>query len=177
MKELLQIWCNTKLRQELRDELRDDDIHISAFRHFFQLHHTDDVDILAKVEFNLAQVPARQDRVNRFWDQDSSWLNQRVAPILWVPHIAPSPEGIMLAADRPEVKSPENIKLMFWRTCLDHYSLYGVDDLEKGSTYTAPQFVNQFGSFSRFSDLYGGAKKLRADLEEIKSHLYIPMTA
>lgn len=177
MKELLQIWCNSKLRQELRDELRDDDIHISAFRHFFQLHQTDDVDILAKVEFNLAQVPARQDRVNRFWDQDSSWLVKQVSPALWVPEKAPTPEGMLIAADLAELKAPENINLAFWRTSLDHYSLYGVDDLEKGSTYTAPQFVNQFGSFSRFSDLYGGAKKLRADLEAIKSHLYIPMTA
>ena len=38
-------------------------------------------------------------------------------------------------------------KIQFWQTALDHYALFGIDDLEQARTYGAPQFVEQFGSF------------------------------
>jgi type I restriction enzyme, R subunit len=47
--------------------------------------------------------------------------------------------------------------------------------LEQGNTYSAPQFVEQFGSFSSLLHNYGGAAKLRSDLESVKQRLYVPM--
>jgi len=116
---------------------------------------TDDVDILAKVGFDLVHVPERRDRVVRFWDNDSNWLFGQVGE-----------------ASLPD---ENRIKTRFWQTSLDHYSLFGIDDLEQGTTYSAPQFVEQFGSFSTLLSRYGGAALLKADLEEVKRHLYVPM--
>ena len=130
---------------------------IAAFRHFYGLDHTDDVDILSKVGFDLARVPDRRDRVIRFWGEDEGWLLHQVG------------EG--------DVEERRRIKLPFWQTSLDHYALFGIDDLEKGSTYSAPQFVEQFGSFSSLLQRYGGAQALKADLEAVKGHLYVPMIA
>ena len=67
-------------------------------------------------------------------------------------------------------------KTRFWRTALDHYRLFGIDDLEQARTYGAPQFVEQFGSFQTLTGRYGGAQLLKTDLEEIKQHIYVPMT-
>jgi type I restriction enzyme R subunit len=53
--------------------------------------------------------------------------------------------------------------------------LFGIDDLEQGSTYSIPQFVDQFGSFSTLLKKYGGADMLRSDLESVKQRLYVPM--
>ena len=133
--ELLALWIDKGSRKDLRAELKDRDIHVAAFRHFFDLESTDDVDILAKVGFDLARVPARRDRVVRFWDREHQWLVARVG------------EQAANDADRPRTR--------FWQTSLDHYGLYGVDDLEQGTTYSAPQFTAQFGSFQL------AARKLR----------------
>jgi type I restriction enzyme R subunit len=130
---------------------------VTAFRHFFQLDTTDDVDILAKIGFDLVRVPDRRDRVARFWDQEDAWLLSRT--------------GEHMLSESNRVKTP------FWQTSLDHYALYGIDDLEQGSTYSAPQFTTRFGSFSSLLQRYGGAGVLKADLEAIKEHLYVPMAA
>ena len=156
VKQLLDIWIDRDARRDLRTELKERDIHIAAFRHFFNLDATDDVDILAKVGFDLPMVPARHDRVVRFWDQDGGWL--------------------LKAVGEQNVDHPSRVKAKFWETSLDHYALFGIDDLEKGSTYSAPQFVEQFGSFSALLNQYGGAATLKADLEAVKHHLYVPMT-
>jgi len=50
--------------------LKDNDIHIAAFRKFFDLDAADDVDILSKVGFDLVRVPMRTDRVVRFWSAE-----------------------------------------------------------------------------------------------------------
>lgn len=149
---LLTIWIDRNTRQDLRAELKDNDVHIAAFRKFFDLDAADDVDILSKVGFDLVRVPLRTDRVVRFWNAEQPWLVQLVG------NQAP-------------------LKVQFWETALDHYALYGVDDLEQGQTYGAPQFVERFGSFSQLLAVYGGGPKLRADLEEVKAHLYVPMVA
>jgi type I restriction enzyme R subunit len=153
--QLLRIWIDKNSRRDLRNELKDRDIHIAAFRHFYEMDTTDDVDILAKVGFDLVNVPERRDRVNRFWDDDNVWLLGQVG----------------------ELTLPEEgrIKTRFWQTTLDHYSLFGIDDLEQGTTYSAPQFVEQFGSFSTLLGRYGGAALLKSDLEEVKRHLYVSM--
>jgi type I restriction enzyme R subunit len=153
--ELLRLWIDKNTRKELRSELKDRDIHVAAFRHFMEMDATDDVDILAKVGFDLARVPERRDRVVRLWDEDGNWLLGLVG------------EDLVPETDR--------IKAPFWETALDHYTQFGIDDLEQGSTYSAPQFVARFGSFSSLLGRYGGPAALKTHLEEVKRHLYVPM--
>lgn len=197
MQELLKVWIDKNTRQDLRDELKDRDVHISAFRHFYELDGTDDVDIISKVGFDLVRVPNRHDRVVRFWDQEDLWLRNLlgVETVRKSADVIPFPKPgkeydrqpdipyAKAAEDpgkyqiRPGTDQQEPVKLRFWQTCLDHYSLYGIDDLEKGSTYSAPQFVDQYGSFSSFLKQYGDARTLRGHLESVKKHIYIPMSA
>ncbi|MBM4395954.1 MAG: DEAD/DEAH box helicase family protein [Deltaproteobacteria bacterium] len=158
LSDLLGLWVDKGTRRDLRAELKDRDVYVSAFRHFLGLDGTDDVDILAKVGFDLARVPRRRDRVARFWDQEDAWLAGRVGE-----QAAPG--------------TPSGPKTRFWATSLDHYGLHGIDDLEQGATYSAPQFTSQFGSFSSLLLQYGGAGVLKADLEEVKRRLYVPMAA
>ncbi len=174
--QLLDIWIDKNSRQELREELGDQDIYPSAFRHYFDLPDTDDVDVLAKIGFELTQVPTRRDRVERFWDQDSQWYETHFG--LYVPRpnngdVVVGKTDFSLAAEGAE--DTDAWKIDFWRTALDHYSLFGIDDLEQARTYSAPQFVDQFGSFQSLSKRYGGAPRLKSDLEEIKHHLYVEM--
>jgi type I restriction enzyme, R subunit len=157
LKGLLAAWIDKRIRQELRAELRDQDVHVAAFRHFFDLPETDDVDVLSKVAFDLVRVPERRDRVAHFWEYDQDWL------------LAHTGEENTAQEDR--------IRLQFWETCLDHYSLFGVDDLEDARTFRTPQFVGRFGSFTQLLRRYGDPKQLRSDLEEVKRHLYVPLSA
>ena len=154
--ELLRIWIGKSSRHELREALRDRDIYTSAFRHYLDLPDADDVDILAKIGFQLPRIPNRADRANRLWDEDQIWL---------VDHLGEQtlPEG-------------QRFKAHVWQTALDHYRLFGIDDLEQARTYGTPQFVEQFGSFTKLTDRYGSPALLRADLELVKQHLYVPMT-
>ncbi len=153
--ELLRIWIDKSSRQELREALRDRDIYPAAFRHYLDLPEADDVDILAKIGFQLPRVPNRADRANRLWDQDQSWLLDQLG------------ERDLAEADR--------FKLRVWQTALDHYRLFGIDDLEQARTYGTPQFAEQFGSFTTLTGRYGGPALLKTDLEAIKRHLYVPM--
>jgi type I restriction enzyme R subunit len=155
--DLLKIWIDKKARQELREELREHDIYPSAFRHYLDLPKTDDVDILAKIGFDLVRVPTRNDRATRLWDMDQNWLLEHLK------------EKALPEEDR--------FKSRLWGTALDHYRLFGIDDLEQARTYGAPQFVEQFGSFQSLTSKYGGAQLLRSDLEAVKQHLYVPMAA
>lgn len=155
--ELLRIWIDKSSRQELREALRDRDIYPAAFRHYLDLPEADDVDILAKIGFQLPRVPNRADRANRLWDQDQIWLLDQLG------------ERGLPDADR--------FKLRVWQTALDHYRLFGIDDLEQARTYGTPQFAEQFGSFTTLTNRYGGPALLKADLEAIKRHLYVPMAA
>ena len=155
--QLLGIWIDRSTRRDLRSELTDRDIHVAAFRHYFELDGSDDVDILGKVGYELVRIPSRHDRVVRLWDDDENWLFTQLG--------------------EHDLPDEDRFKTRFWETGLDHYSLYGIDDLERGSTYSAPQFVERFGSFSRLLNCYGGVDKLKADLEAVKQHLYVPMVA
>jgi len=155
--ELLRIWIDKGSRQELREALRDRDIYPAAFRHYMDLPDVDDVDILAKIGFQLPRVPSRADRANRLWEQDQTWLLDHLGE-------ATLPES-------------QRFKTHVWQTALDHYRLFGIDDLEQGRTYGAPQFAEQFGSFSTLTQRYGGPALLKADLELVKKHLYVPMSA
>ena len=153
--ELLRIWIGKDSRQELREALRDRDIYPAAFRHYLDLPDADDVDILAKIGFDLPRVPNRGDRANRLWDNDLTWL---------LGHLGEA-----------EVPEDQRFKSHVWRTALDHYRLFGIDDLEQASTYSTPQFVDQFGNFTALTQRYGGPALLKADLELVKQHLYVPM--
>jgi type I restriction enzyme R subunit len=189
--ELLELWIDKDSRRELREALRDQDIYPAAFRHFLELPDTDDVDILAKVGFDLPQVPTRHQRVDRFWAEETQWLAtdlgifvpgaetsapDNVTPLQ--PKRAPVPDQGKVyaeAADRGDDYAFD-FKHRFWQASLDHYAIYGVDELESGKTYQAPQFAEQFGSFQTIAREYGGAVKLREDLLAVKHHLYVPMT-
>jgi len=155
--DLLALWIDKNSRKELREELRDHDIYPSAFRHYLDLPKTDDVDILAKIGFDLIRVPSRDDRSNRLLDEDELWLLDQLG--------------------EKNIDPEDRVKFHFWNTALDHYRLFGIDDLEQARTYSAPQFVAQFGSFQALTSLYGGPQQLRSDLEAVKHHLYVPMTA
>ncbi|MFO0651438.1 MAG: DEAD/DEAH box helicase family protein [Polyangiales bacterium] len=155
--DLMHLWVDRASRKELREALVDREVYVSALRRFMDLEAQDDVDVLAKVGFDLARVPTRHDRVVRFWGDDRDWLLDRVG------------EGVPAEGER--------FRSAFWEVCLDHYGLFGIDDLEVGSTYGAPQFTSRFGSFGSFAQRYGGATKLRADLEAVKARLYVPMVA
>ncbi len=179
--ELLALWIDRKSRQELREELRDHDIYPSAFRHYMDLPDTDDVDLLAKVGFELVRVPTRPQRVERFWQSDEPWLLTRLDAA-----VTPSAQAIpfptpAITSRAAEGSGPSQAvsadRLLFWRIALDHYALFGIDDLEQARTYGAPQFIEQFGSFQALTRRYGGAQLLRTDLEAVKQHLYVPMTA
>ena len=156
MDELLRIWIDKGSRHELREALRDRDIYPSAFRHYLDLPDADDVDILAKIGFQLPRVPNRADRANRLWDEDQTWLLNHLGEVAL-------PEG-------------ERFKTHVWQTALDHYRLFGIDDLEQARTYSTPQFAHQFGSFTTLTQRYGGPALLKTDLELVKRHLYVPMT-
>jgi len=179
---LLSIWIDKKSRQDLRDDLRDHDIYPSAFRHYFGLESTDDVDILAKIAFDLARVPTRHQRVVRFWEQDGNWFSTQLAlppaagKIITLPQDAPEP--IRIAAEDPnKFTAKDTFKRDFWQVALDHYAVFGIDDLEKARTYSTPQFSEPFGSFQSLTSRYGSPQKLKADLEAVKHHLYVPMAS
>ena len=193
---LLAIWIDKDDRRDLRESLRDQDIYPSAFRHFLDLPDTDDVDILAKIGFELPLVPSRHDRVNRFWDDETDWLASDLGialpPAPQIQMLPPAHLGTLApgmvatrasnaphyarAADGDGQDYLDNLRLRFWQTSLDHYALYGIDELETASTYQTPQFAEQFGSFQALARDYGGPLKLRADLEAVKHRLYVPMT-
>jgi type I restriction enzyme R subunit len=149
LQTLLNLWADRDTRNDVREELKSNDIHVAAFRHYFDLDAADDVDILGKVGFNLPTIPMRHERVTHFWDRNDGWLRSIVG------------------------NSNTTEKMNFWETALDHYALYSIDDLERGETYSAPQFTQRFGGFARFLPIYGGGQKLRADLEQVKHHLYV----
>ena len=146
---LYRAWPDRGQRRALRDLLRDHGVHVGAFKEHYDLEDADDVDVIAKVGFDLVRVPLRRDRVARVWTEEASWL-----------------DGLVGGDGR---------KLDFWETALDHYALFGVDDLERGETYSAPHFAARFGSFSALLREYGGAELLRNDLEAVKQHLYVPL--
>lgn len=107
--------------------------------------------------FDLVRVSTGHDRMVRFWDQKEHWLLNQV--------------------DEHRIPEEERLKSRFWQASLDHYALFCIDDLERGATYSAPQFVALFGNFSSMLRRYGGASALRSDLEAVKHHLYVPMAA
>ena len=178
---LLSIWIDKGSRADLREDLREHDIYPSAFKHYLGLDTTDDVDILAKVAFDLVRVPTRHQRVERFWDEDTPWLEAALVGPPEPGKILPFPvpvemDSITLAAEEPSAfRSVARFKRDFWQIALDHYALFGIDDLESARTYGAPQFVDRFGSFQTLSKRYGGPQRLKADLEQVKHHLYVTM--
>ncbi|MFC1652137.1 DEAD/DEAH box helicase family protein, partial [Planctomycetota bacterium] len=177
--DLLAIWVDKKSRKELREELRDRDIYPAAFRHYLELPDTDDVDILAKIGFDLVRIPTRPQRVDRFWQAEQTWLESQLGIDSGKsPEVVSFPvSGAKVAEPRPLYQTGEPFKVQFWQTALDHYGLFGIDDLEQARTYGAPQFVEQYGSFQTLTRRYGGAQLLKSDLEVVKKHLYVPMTA
>ena len=180
--DLLDIWIDKNDRQDLRDELREHDIYPSAFRHYLDLPTTDDVDILAKIGFDLVRVPTRHQRVQRFWSDEEDCMNSLLSGSCQSADqsnlFTGGQQYDMAAEDWSDYGATSSSpKLRFWQTALDHYALFGIDDLEQARTYGAPQFTALFGSFQSLTTQYGGAQLLKSDLEVIKKHLYVPMSA
>ncbi|MDP2316690.1 MAG: DEAD/DEAH box helicase family protein [Pseudomonadota bacterium] len=181
--ELLGLWIDPKTRAEVRGQLKDRDIHIQAFRHFLDLAGADEVDILTKIGFDLANVPLRSDRADRVWAQDRNWLLGRLGFDAAEIAAEREAERLALSAERPVIMGGVHalgdcsLRREFWGSCLGHYSLFGIDDLEDAKTFGAPQFVERFGSFRMLADRYGGPKRMRADLDAVKQHIYVPMAA
>ena len=151
LQRLYGLWVGKESRAEFRAALAEHDAHPAAFRHYYELEDADDVDVIAKVGWDLVRVPMRRDRVARMWSEEGDWLAS----------LANGPEA--------------GFKLDFWETALDHYAMFGIDDLENGKTYGAPQFASRFGPFRTILDRYGDAATLRGDLERVKEHLYVPL--
>lgn len=158
---LLKIWSSRDERSRFIEELGGQTL-IEKLTHRLEMHGVDDVDVVAKVGFGLEDVPTRKDRVGQFWGFEGPWLRKR----LELKENTFESDGIA-----------ESWKLAFWRVTLDHYSLYGVDSLERGQTYQLPQFVSKFGSFQTLTSKYGGPKKLRSDLEAVKEKIYAPVVS
>jgi type I restriction enzyme R subunit len=159
--QLLKIWASRDKRSRFIEELGGQTL-IEKLTNRLGMHGVDDADVLAKVGFGLEDVATRKDRVRQFWGFEGPWLRKR------------------LELKENTFESDGNAgswKLAFWRVTLDHYSLYGIDRLERGQTYQFPPFVGQFGSFQTLTSKYGGPKKLRADLEAIKEKIYAPVVS
>ena len=124
-------------------------------------------------------VPTRPQRVGRFWDAETAWLLSQLngASVKSGEIISfPTPVPLSKVAETQSTyQTEDSFKARFWQTALDHYALFGIDDLEQARTYGAPQFVEQFGSFQTLTRRYGGAQLLKNDLEEVKQHLWVFM--
>ena len=96
-------------------------------------------------------MPSRARPRHRFWDEDDDWL---------LTHVGEAEHFPRSSASRPSSGRPA------WITI----ALFGIDDLEQGAHLRAPQFVEQFGSFSTLLQRYGGPPLLKADLEAVKQH-------
>ncbi|MFO0626514.1 MAG: DEAD/DEAH box helicase family protein, partial [Polyangiales bacterium] len=155
--ELMALWVERERREEIRRALLEREVYLAALRHVNQLDRHDDVDVLAKVGFDLARVPTRGDRVVRFWDEERDWFAREIE-------------------DRTPPAAP-NFRERFWDVCMEHYTRFGIEDLEEGRTYKAPHFSLRFGSFVQIVNAYGGAERLRDDLTAVKRHLYVPIAA
>ena len=162
LSQLFQIWVSQEDRSKFRNALGNQMQAIEALRRQPEMSGVDDADVLAIAGFRLEEVPTRKDRVRNFWKEEGTWLRSRLG-------LKPD------SAENDE--NADSWKLAFWTVTLDHYSLYGIDPLEHGSTYQLPQFVGQFGSFQTLTSKYGGPKQLRADLEAIKEKLYVPVVS
>lgn len=157
--QLYLIWASQDDRSKFRDALGNQMRSIETLRRRSAMSGVDDVDVLAKVGFGLDDVATRKDRVRNFWNEEGSWFKSRL--------------GIQPDSTEDDGHA-DSWKLAFWVTTLDHYSLFGIDQLEQGHTYQLPQFVSQFGSFQTLTSKYGGPKLLRADLEAVKEKIYAP---
>ena len=158
---LYESWVTQKTRTHFRGAMGSQLKAIEAFRRRTEMSKVDEVDVLAKVGFGLDEVPTRKQRVGNFWIEEGAWLRSQLG----------------LTPDSTEdAKSSNSWKLTFWSVTLDHYSLYGIEPLERGATYQLPQFVGKFGSFQTLTSNYGGPKQLRADLEAVKEKLYAPIS-
>lgn len=160
LSKLFQAWSFQEDRSKFRYALGNHMKAIETLRRRQEMSGVDDADVLAIIGFGLEDVPTRKDRVRNFWKEEGCWLRSRLG----------------LRPDSMEDdQNADSWKLAFWSVTLDHYSLYGIDSLERGSTYQLTQFVGQFGSFQTLTSNYGGPKQLRADLEAIKEKMYVPL--
>ncbi|UDQ77943.1 DEAD/DEAH box helicase family protein [Pectobacterium brasiliense] len=147
--ELYHLWSSKETRTSLRNQLHNQDISIPALRRYFQLTDSDDVDILAKIGFQLSEIPTRAQRVENILETKSEWLRETIDP------------------------QQAEFLTKFWQAVLDHYSHSGIDELEQAGTYDSPLFVELFGGFVEIVRCFGGASALRKDLGRVIQQLYL----
>ncbi|MEG7484426.1 DEAD/DEAH box helicase family protein [Citrobacter freundii] len=150
MDELYHLLGSKLTRSSLRTQLHNQYISIPVLSRYLRLTEADDVDILAKIGFQLSEIPTRAQRVEHLLETKNEWLRG--------------------SGDSQQAE----FLTTFWQAVLDHYSHSGVDVLEQASTYDSPLFIELFGGFVEIDRRYGGASALRKDLGQIIQQLYFP---
>ncbi|HHQ6600596.1 DEAD/DEAH box helicase family protein [Serratia fonticola] len=150
MDELYHLWISKEARVSLRNQLKSQYVNIHVLSQYLNLSDSDEIDIIAKIGFQLTEIPTRAERVEQLLEKRNKW---RLA------------SGNTQQAD---------FMPQFWQAVLDHYNHSGVDELELADTYNSPLFVELFGGFVEIVRQFGSAQAFRTDLERIKKQLYIP---
>lgn len=150
MDELYQLWISKEARVSLRNQLQSQYVNIPVLSQYLHLSDSDEIDIIAKIGFQLTEIPTRAERVEQLLEKRNEWRRA---------------SGNTQQTD---------FMPQFWQAVLDHYSHSGVDELELADTYNSPLFVELFGGFVEIVRQFGCAQAFRTDLERIKKQLYTP---
>jgi len=148
MDELYHLWINKEARISLRNQLQSQYVNIPVLTQYLHLSDSDEIDIIAKLGFQLTEIPTRAERVEQLLEKKNEWRQ--------------ASGNIQQTDFMPQ----------FWQAVLDHYSHSGVDELELADTYNSPFFVELFGGFIEIVRQFGSAQTFRTDLEGIKKQLY-----
>ena len=74
MDELYHLWGSKLTRSSLRTQLHNQYISIPVLSRYLRLTEADDVDILAKIGFQLSEIPTRAQRVEHLLETKNEWL-------------------------------------------------------------------------------------------------------
>ncbi|WP_336936811.1 DEAD/DEAH box helicase family protein [Acinetobacter modestus] len=148
MDELYHLWINKEARISLRNQLQSQYVNIPVLTQYLHLSDSDEIDIIAKLGFQLTEIPTRAERVEQLLEKKNEWRQ--------------ASGNIQQTDFMPQ----------FWQAVLDHYSHRGVDELEQADTYNSPLFVELFGGFIEIVRQFGSAHAFRTELEGLKKQLY-----
>jgi len=148
MDELYHLWINKEARISLRTQLQSQYVNIPVLTQYLHLSNSDEIDIIAKLGFQLTEIPTRAERVEQLLENKNEWRH--------------TSRNIQQTDFMPQ----------FWQAVLDHYSHSGVDELEQADTYNSPLFVELFGGFIEIVRQFGSAHAFRTELERLKKQLY-----
>lgn len=148
MNELYHLWINKEARILLRNQLQSQYVNIPVLTQYLNLSDYDEIDIIAKIGFQLTEIPTRAERVEQLLEKRNEWrqASGNAQQTDFIPQ--------------------------FWQAVLDYYSHTGVDELELADTYNSSLFVELFGGFVEIVRQFGSAQAFRTNLERIKKQLY-----